>query len=580
MRSGGARTLGRVVLVVVSAVLLSATFGVVNASALPTGSIAGLVVDDAAAPVAGVTVEVLNATYGNVVGTTSTAVDGTYLVSGLNPNKFRVRFTSASATHPILWNNGALTWGTAPKLTVTANTTTSANVSLSTAGTVSGTVSAGTTPKAGLVAVVLNTTLPLEALGAAMTAADGSYSIPRMPPGPVKVGFVDLAFLNSNPAIVAQSYRSEMFDDLDMISMSLAGAFAAADLVAVTSSASTDVDASLVGLDCTMAAGANLSGQNLSNKNLKGCGLQATNLAGTNLTNATLQYAVGEPGNTTGTIFSNTTCPDGTNSNDVANAGACHWSALGQSITFTSSTNHTWVTAPDYTVSATATSGLPVTFSLGAGTTPGSCTLVGSTVHFAAAGTCEVVASQAGNGTYSAAPNVSQVLDVGGAVGVDCAAAQAEEQPAVSLAGLDLHNCNFNGFDFTATDFTGAMLYGATLTSTTLADADFTNADLSSASLAFGLAIGSLTFTNATMVNTNMGSMFTIGTVDMTGAAFNGGTLASTFLIDLRLPSAVLTGATGPGSSTGITYNSATVCSDGSLAAVHGNSCAGVGAGW
>jgi hypothetical protein len=75
------------------------------------------------------------------------------------------------------------------------------------------------------------------------------------------------------------------------------------------------------------------------------------------------------------------------------------------------------------TLSATATSGLPVTLSVDSGSGAGVCTLSGSTVSFTAAGTCIIDANQAGNTTWAAAPQAqlkiavagkSQTISVGG----------------------------------------------------------------------------------------------------------------------------------------------------------------------
>ena len=62
------------------------------------------------------------------------------------------------------------------------------------------------------------------------------------------------------------------------------------------------------------------------------------------------------------------------------------------------------------TVSATATSGLGVTFS---STTPGVCSASGNTVIGLGAGTCTIAANQAGNNNYSAAPQVTQSIAIG-----------------------------------------------------------------------------------------------------------------------------------------------------------------------
>jgi PASTA domain len=75
---------------------------------------------------------------------------------------------------------------------------------------------------------------------------------------------------------------------------------------------------------------------------------------------------------------------------------------LGQTIAFGPLANKT-LGAKDFTVSATASSGLPVSFGAA-----GSCTVSGATVHLTRAGSCTVTASQAGNANYSAAANVAR----------------------------------------------------------------------------------------------------------------------------------------------------------------------------
>ena len=65
---------------------------------------------------------------------------------------------------------------------------------------------------------------------------------------------------------------------------------------------------------------------------------------------------------------------------------------------------------PDFAISATASSGLPVSF---ASLTTGVCTVSGSTVHLVSAGTCTIQASQSGNAFYNAALPVSQSFTVG-----------------------------------------------------------------------------------------------------------------------------------------------------------------------
>ena len=84
-----------------------------------------------------------------------------------------------------------------------------------------------------------------------------------------------------------------------------------------------------------------------------------------------------------------------------------------QTITFTSTPPAAAsVGGPTYNVTATATSGLPVTFTIDA-TATSVCSIAGSTVSFLAAGTCVIDADQAGNANYAAAPQAQQSFGVG-----------------------------------------------------------------------------------------------------------------------------------------------------------------------
>jgi uncharacterized protein (TIGR03437 family) len=79
-----------------------------------------------------------------------------------------------------------------------------------------------------------------------------------------------------------------------------------------------------------------------------------------------------------------------------------------QTITFNPLANQTLGAAP-FTISATATSNLPVSF---LSITPAVCTVNGTQVTLVAVGTCTIQANQGGNGTYSGAPAVQQSFAV------------------------------------------------------------------------------------------------------------------------------------------------------------------------
>jgi hypothetical protein len=78
-----------------------------------------------------------------------------------------------------------------------------------------------------------------------------------------------------------------------------------------------------------------------------------------------------------------------------------------QTITFNSIPAQT--VGKSLTVSATASSGLPVTFVI---VQNGNCSIAGAVVTFLHVGNCGVIANQAGNSTYAAAPAVGQIIVV------------------------------------------------------------------------------------------------------------------------------------------------------------------------
>src|SRR5213078_4811663 len=80
-----------------------------------------------------------------------------------------------------------------------------------------------------------------------------------------------------------------------------------------------------------------------------------------------------------------------------------------QTITFGALANKTFGD-PDFPVSATASSGLPVSFNAS-----GQCTVTSpspGTVHITGAGSCTITASQAGNAAYNPAPDVPQSFSI------------------------------------------------------------------------------------------------------------------------------------------------------------------------
>ena len=106
-------------------------------------------------------------------------------------------------------------------------------------------------------------------------------------------------------------------------------------------------------------------------------------------------------------------------------------SSISQTITFAALGNVTIGVAP-FALNATASSGLPVTFT---SATLLVCTVSGSTLTIVAAGTCSITASQPGNTTYSAAPSVTRSFTV---LQVAPPAAPILTAPANGAVGISL----------------------------------------------------------------------------------------------------------------------------------------------
>jgi hypothetical protein len=85
-----------------------------------------------------------------------------------------------------------------------------------------------------------------------------------------------------------------------------------------------------------------------------------------------------------------------------------------QTIVFASASRSAARSGVMYNLVANATSGLPVAFSVDPASTPGACSLSGTTVHFTGGGTCLVDADQPGDSAWAVAPQVQLDITVQG----------------------------------------------------------------------------------------------------------------------------------------------------------------------
>jgi hypothetical protein len=108
--------------------------------------------------------------------------------------------------------------------------------------------------------------------------------------------------------------------------------------------------------------------------------------------------------------FGECSVPGGLSGVIAVAAGPFHSLALvelmNQTITFRALANKTYG-ARDFNVSATASSGLAVSFAA-----KGRCAVSGKTVHLTGVGSCTVTASQPGDANYNPAPKVSRTFSI------------------------------------------------------------------------------------------------------------------------------------------------------------------------
>lgn len=120
-------------------------------------------------------------------------------------------------------------------------------------------------------------------------------------------------------------------------------------------------------------------------------------------------------------------------------------SQVSQTITFGALANRTYGD-PDFNVSATASSGLTVSFAAS-----GNCTVTGTLVSLTGAGSCTITASQAGNASYFPAPNVIQSFTI------------AKADQTISFGTLADKNMSDADFALNATASSGLSIgYAAT----------------------------------------------------------------------------------------------------------------------
>ncbi len=199
-----------------------------------------------------------------------------------------------------------------------------------------------------------------------------------------------------------------------------------------------------------------------------------------------------------------------------------------QTITFNPLPNRTYGDA-DFALTATASSGLPVSYSASGNVTLYQDTSGNWFAHITGAGTATITASQAGNSAYLAAPDVSQtfsiaqatpavsVTDAGGIYDgqpfpamatVAGVIAGVDNTPAAILQGVALTLSYYAGSSANGTALAGAPTQAGTYT-VVASFAGSTDYTAASASATFTIAQATTTFSNLTVQQITLGTSTT-----------------------------------------------------------------------
>lgn len=195
-----------------------------------------------------------------------------------------------------------------------------------------------------------------------------------------------------------------------------------------------------------------------------------------------------------------------------------------QTIAFAALSSQTFGAVP-FTVGATASSGLPVSFASQASLV---CTVSGASVTIVSAGTCTIQASQAGNDTYSAAPNVNQSFTVAKPIQTIAFGTLANQTLGTAPFSVSATASSGLAVSFSSATTPACTVSGATVTlvavgtCTILAsqsgNANYAAATNVSQSFAVTSGLSSQTITFGTLTNRTLGSApFTVSATASSG---------------------------------------------------------------
>jgi photosystem II stability/assembly factor-like uncharacterized protein/protocatechuate 3,4-dioxygenase beta subunit len=208
------------------------TYGI-DAVLAAGGAVSGRVTDAADLPIWGVTVYCV-ATDSELTYNASTDASGNYLVKGLLPGNFKIRFQQSVGQYRLEWYNDRNSFAAGNVVTVAPGATVSgqdAQLSRNAGGSITGRVTDGSSGIEGVPVWVYDSSKLLR-ISYSKTDSAGNYSVSGIPGGDAKV------FINADYPYLREA--SEYYNDKE--------SFAAADPVGILEGQATPLDPAMLGL--------------------------------------------------------------------------------------------------------------------------------------------------------------------------------------------------------------------------------------------------------------------------------------------------------------------------------------------
>jgi lysophospholipase L1-like esterase len=249
----------------------AATVDVTMSTVSTHGTLGGVVRSGAdPAGLGSITVALFNAAAANPLATTTTAEDGSYHFTDLEPAAYKVGFVDPAQVYAPQFAGGALGLADAAPVVVAPRAHATVDVALARAGRIAGVVTDGVTGVGGIWVKLASESSP-GFYQAALTGSDGRFTLAGLAPATYLIGVQDPAF-EADPT---RGFRTASFGTPGRIDLAGATRFVVGEGATVTA------DTVLLGAACdptTFHHGAMLDGATIAGSRMSACDLSASSL--------------------------------------------------------------------------------------------------------------------------------------------------------------------------------------------------------------------------------------------------------------------------------------------------------------